>query len=77
MADLSNNASVQVNVDPSRIAYGVMTGVGFLGAGTILQNGRTVRGLTTAASLWCVARWGWPWGWGSTCCRSSPRSSCC
>jgi putative Mg2+ transporter-C (MgtC) family protein len=44
-----------VNVDPGRIAYGVMTGVGFLGAGAILKHGASVRGLTTAAGLWCVA----------------------
>jgi putative Mg2+ transporter-C (MgtC) family protein len=50
--------SVQVSVDPSRIAYGIMTGVGFLGAGTIIKNGNNVRGLTTAASLWCVAALG-------------------
>jgi putative Mg2+ transporter-C (MgtC) family protein len=38
--------------DPSRIAAGVVTGIGFLGAGTILQGGEGVRGLTTAASIW-------------------------
>lgn len=42
-------------VDPSRIAAGVITGVGFLGAGTILRFRASVRGLTTAASLWAVA----------------------
>lgn len=42
-------------VDPSRIAAQVITGIGFLGAGTILRWGATVRGLTTAASLWAVA----------------------
>lgn len=41
--------------DPSRIAAQVVTGVGFLGAGTILRHGNTVRGLTTAASLWIVS----------------------
>jgi len=45
----------QITVDPGRIAYGVMTGVGFLGAGAILKNRGDVRGLTTAAALWCVA----------------------
>ncbi len=44
-----------VNFDPSRIAAQVVTGVGFLGAGTILRHGFTVTGLTTAASLWVVA----------------------
>lgn len=41
--------------DPGRIAAGVVTGVGFLGAGTIIRQGSIVRGLTTAASLWFVA----------------------
>jgi putative Mg2+ transporter-C (MgtC) family protein len=50
--------SVQVSVDPSRIAYGIMTGIGFLGAGAIIKNGGNVRGLTTAAGLWCVAALG-------------------
>lgn len=42
-------------VDPSRIAAQVVTGVGFLGAGTILRHGNTITGLTTAASLWVVS----------------------
>jgi len=50
-----HQANVNINIDPARIAYGVMTGVGFLGAGTILHNKGTVRGLTTAAAMWCVA----------------------
>jgi putative Mg2+ transporter-C (MgtC) family protein len=41
--------------DPSRIAAGVVTGIGFLGAGTILHRTRVVEGLTTAASIWAVA----------------------
>jgi putative Mg2+ transporter-C (MgtC) family protein len=41
--------------DPTRIAAQVVTGIGFLGAGAILRQGLTVRGLTTAASLWIVA----------------------
>jgi len=41
--------------DPGRIAAGVVTGIGFLGAGTIIRQGSIVRGLTTAASLWFVA----------------------
>ena len=40
---------------PARIAAQVVTGIGFLGAGTIIRFGTTVRGLTTAASLWVVA----------------------
>ncbi|MFH1790541.1 MAG: MgtC/SapB family protein [Candidatus Omnitrophota bacterium] len=42
-------------VDPSRIAAGVVTGIGFLGAGTILHYRGSVLGLTTAASIWLVA----------------------
>jgi len=41
--------------EPSRIAANIVTGIGFLGAGTIIRQGSTVRGLTTAASLWSVA----------------------
>ncbi len=41
--------------DPARIAAQVVTGIGFLGAGTILHHGATVRGLTTAATLWAAA----------------------
>jgi putative Mg2+ transporter-C (MgtC) family protein len=42
-------------VDPSRVAAQVVTGIGFLGAGAILKYGTSVRGLTTAASLWATA----------------------
>lgn len=41
--------------DPTRIAAQIVSGVGFLGGGAILHHGGTVRGLTTAASLWAVA----------------------
>jgi putative Mg2+ transporter-C (MgtC) family protein len=41
--------------DPNRISAGVVTGIGFLGAGAIIRYGVSVRGLTTAASLWTVA----------------------
>lgn len=41
--------------DPARLSAQVITGVGFLGAGTILREGTNVKGLTTAASLWAVA----------------------
>jgi putative Mg2+ transporter-C (MgtC) family protein len=42
-------------VDPTRIAAQIVTGIGFLGAGAIIRSGLSVRGLTTAASLWIVA----------------------
>jgi putative Mg2+ transporter-C (MgtC) family protein len=41
--------------DPARIAAQIVTGIGFLGAGAILKSGGSVKGLTTAASLWAVA----------------------
>jgi putative Mg2+ transporter-C (MgtC) family protein len=41
--------------DPTRIAAQIVTGIGFLGAGAILKEGATIRGLTTAASLWAAA----------------------
>ncbi len=40
---------------PARVAAGVLTGIGFLGAGTIMRHGSAVRGLTTAAGLWVAA----------------------
>jgi putative Mg2+ transporter-C (MgtC) family protein len=43
------------NIDPTRISAQIVTGIGFLGAGTIIRHGLTVRGLTTAATLWIVA----------------------
>jgi putative Mg2+ transporter-C (MgtC) family protein len=42
-------------VDPSRIAAQIVSGIGFLGAGAILKDGLSIRGLTTAASLWATA----------------------
>ena len=41
--------------DPARIAAQIVSGIGFLGAGTIMKHGATVKGLTTAATLWVVA----------------------
>ena len=51
-------------VDPTRIAAQIVTGVGFLGAGSILRQGEYVRGLTTAASIWVVASLGMAVGYG-------------
>jgi putative Mg2+ transporter-C (MgtC) family protein len=44
-----------IRTDPTRMAQGIMTGIGFLGAGLIFKEGLTVRGLTTAASIWITA----------------------
>jgi putative Mg2+ transporter-C (MgtC) family protein len=54
MYELSRNAYFG-NGDPGRIAAQVVSGIGFLGAGTIMREGANIRGLTTAASLWVVA----------------------
>ena len=48
-------AAARVVIDPTRMAQGIMTGIGFLGAGVIVKEGLTVRGLTTAASIWITA----------------------
>jgi len=44
-----------VRIDPTRMAQGIMTGIGFLGAGVIMKEKLTIRGLTTAASIWITA----------------------
>jgi putative Mg2+ transporter-C (MgtC) family protein len=51
-------------VDPTRIAAQIVTGVGFLGAGSILRQGEEVKGLTTAASIWVAASLGMAVGFG-------------
>jgi putative Mg2+ transporter-C (MgtC) family protein len=51
---LTSGASV-VRADPTRIAAQIVTGIGFLGAGAIIRQGLSVRGLTTAATLWVAA----------------------
>ncbi|AOJ40993.1 MULTISPECIES: MgtC/SapB family protein [Burkholderia] len=52
-ADIQN--AKNVSLDPSRVAAQVVSGIGFLGAGSIMLRGEIIRGLTTAASLWVVA----------------------
>jgi putative Mg2+ transporter-C (MgtC) family protein len=52
---MSTNVVGTVTIDPTRTAQGIMTGIGFLGAGVIFKEGLTVRGLTTAASIWVTA----------------------
>ena len=44
-----------IRIDPTRMAQGIMTGIGFLGAGVIMREQLTIRGLTTAASIWITA----------------------
>src|ERR671914_2420167 len=48
-------SAARVIIDPTRMAQGIMTGIGFVGAGAIIKEGFTVRGLTTAASIWITA----------------------
>ena len=43
------------NADPTRVLHGIVTGIGFLGAGAILRTKESIMGLTTAASIWVVA----------------------
>lgn len=60
------NAGVNsaIRIDPARVAYGIMGGIGFLGAGAIVRYGVSIRGMTTAASLWCTAALGLACGFG-------------
>jgi len=58
------SADYAVRTDISRLAAGMITGIGFLGAGTIIKMGKSVRGLTTAASVWGVASVGMGFGFG-------------
>lgn len=51
----SQYSQLGANADPARMSAQVIAGVGFLGAGTIIREGASVRGLTTAASIWTVA----------------------
>ncbi len=55
---LAFGASQKLNGDVTRIAANIVTGIGFMGAGTIVKSGFTVRGLTTAACLWFAAALG-------------------
>jgi putative Mg2+ transporter-C (MgtC) family protein len=52
---ISTISDGRISLDPTRMAQGIMTGIGFLGAGTIMKEGLSVRGLTTAASIWITA----------------------
>ncbi len=69
---LSDAFAGRVSVDPARLGAQVVSGIGFLGAGTILKGSNGVKGLTTAASLWSVAGIGIACGigfyWGAIIC---------
>jgi putative Mg2+ transporter-C (MgtC) family protein len=62
---LSIEAFAAPGADPARIAAQIVTGIGFLGAGAILKRGASIKGLTTAASLWAVAAVGMAAGAGA------------
>ena len=53
--ELNIGAESVIRMDPARVAAGVITGIGFLGAGTIVKSKNFERGLTTAASIWVVS----------------------
>jgi putative Mg2+ transporter-C (MgtC) family protein len=55
---LSSQFEGRLVLDPTRMAQGIMTGIGFLGAGAILKAGYSIQGLTTAASIWITAALG-------------------
>lgn len=55
---LSDTPFEIIRIDPVRMAHGVLTGIGFLGAGVIFREGFNIRGLTTAASLWITCSLG-------------------
>jgi putative Mg2+ transporter-C (MgtC) family protein len=62
---LSIEYFIAPGADPARIAAQIVTGIGFLGAGAILKHGASIKGLTTAASLWVVAAIGMAAGAGA------------
>ena len=62
--DFLVNGGSLVRADPTRIAAQIVSGIGFLGAGAIIRQGLSVRGLTTAATLWLVAAIGMACGAG-------------
>nr|WP_061535243.1 MgtC/SapB family protein [Collimonas arenae] len=49
------HVGLSLNPDPTRVVQGVVTGIGFLGAGVIMKEGLNIRGLTTAASIWAAS----------------------
>ncbi|MBI5463307.1 MAG: MgtC/SapB family protein [Gammaproteobacteria bacterium] len=55
MALMPNIPVEAIRIDPTRMAQGIMTGIGFLGAGVVMKDGLSIRGLTTAASIWITA----------------------
>jgi putative Mg2+ transporter-C (MgtC) family protein len=52
---LASEAAARIVLDPNRLAAGIVTGIGFLGAATVIRSGDIVRGITTGATVWAVA----------------------
>lgn len=65
MASLDSNTTYRLVRDPARIAAQILPGIGFIGGGAVLRHGASIRGLTTAASLWMIASIGMLIGVGS------------
>jgi putative Mg2+ transporter-C (MgtC) family protein len=65
LGHLSVHSQIFSGVDPSRIAAAAVAGIGFLGAGTIIQSRGDIKGLTTAAALWVVTGVGLAMGMGA------------
>jgi len=61
---IASELGISSGIDTTRITAGIVTGIGFLGAGTIIQYQDTIRGLSTAASIWTVAAIGMAVGYG-------------
>lgn len=55
LGSVAAGADIRITRDPARIAAQIVTGIGFIGGGAVLRHGASVRGLTTAASLWMMA----------------------
>jgi len=66
MAEHALSGTVTTGADVTRVMQGVITGIGFLGAGSIIQAAGSVRGLTSAATVWLVAAIGMAVGVGDT-----------
>jgi len=61
---IASELGILVGIDTTRITAGIVTGIGFLGAGTIIQYQDSIRGLSTAASIWTIAAIGMAVGYG-------------
>jgi putative Mg2+ transporter-C (MgtC) family protein len=52
---LESLPEARIVLDPTRLAAGIVTGIGFLGAATVIRSGEMVRGITTGACIWCIS----------------------